>query len=91
MSEDLSMANFFKNYHAEVRAKREAEETMMKKSVEYDRGQVVYINPMYDENRNGKRYFVDYLGNDNVLLAKTRKDAMNGYGYIYSTCNIVNR
>lgn len=81
------MANFFKEYHAERKAERTAKETAVK-TTDYDRGQIVFIDPMYDENRNGKRYFVDYLGGDSVLLAKTKKDAMNGYGYIYSTCCI---
>lgn len=83
------MANFFKEYHAEIKAKRIAMEKTTEKNIEYNRGQIVFINPMYDENRNGKRYFVDYLGDDSVLLAKTKKDAMNGYGYIYSSCIIV--
>jgi hypothetical protein len=82
------MANFFKEYHAELKEKRTAAEST-KKDVEYERGQTVFIDPMYDENRNGKRYFVDYLGSGGVLLAKTKKDAMNGYGYIYSICTIV--
>ena len=59
--------------------------------MEYNVGQIIYINPMYDENRNGKRYFVDYLSDSCVLLAKTKKDAMNGYGYIYSIYDIVNK
>lgn len=79
------MANFFKEYHAERRAKEIAPET----PVEYTQGQVVYIDPMYDENRNGKRYFVDNLSGDSILLAKTKKEAMSGYGYIYSRHDIV--
>ena len=85
------MANFFKDYHAEVKARREARESEKAKRIEYDRGQIVYINPMYDSERNGKRFFVDYLGGGCVLLAKTKKDAMNGLGYIYDECNIVRR
>ena len=85
------MANFFKEYHAEIKAARDAKEAAPKKTVNYDRGQIVYINPMYDENRNGKRYFVEYLGDNSVLLAKTKKDAMNGYGYIYDICIIASK
>lgn len=85
------MANFFKDYHAEVKAKKEAEENAKGKPIEYTRGQIVYINPIYDSERNGKRYFVDDLGGGNVLLAKTKKDALSGYGYIYDRCNIVER
>lgn len=80
------MANFFKEYHAERRAKESARAKESEKATrkEYNRGDIIHINPMYDENRNGKRYFTEYLGDDTVLLAKTKKDAMNGYGYIYS-------
>ena len=81
------MANFFKEYHAERRAK----ETAQEKTVEYSVGQIVYINPMYDENRNGKRYFVERLSGGRVLLAKTKKDAMSGCGYIYGDCDVVRR
>lgn len=83
------MANFFKDYHAQVRADREVEEKAKVKSVEYTKGQVVYINPMYDSERNGKRYFADDLGNGCVLLAKDKRDALNGCGNIYDRCNIV--
>lgn len=81
------MANFFKEYHAERRAKESVKATRNIRK-EYNRGDVININPIYDENRNGKRYFVDYLSDSSVLLAKTKKDAMNGYGYIYSVCDI---
>lgn len=83
------MANFFKEYHAQIRAKREAEENAKPKRIEYDEGQLVYINPIYDIDRNGKRYFVTYLDDECVLLAKTKKDAMSGYGYIYDISDIV--
>lgn len=83
------MANFFKDYHAEVKARREAEAKQKPERKEYDIGQIVRINPMYDSDGNGKRYFVTYLSGDCVLLAKTKKDAMNGYGYIYSESSIV--
>jgi hypothetical protein len=79
------MANFFKEYHTERRATRNIQPTRK----EYNRGDIININPMYDENRNGKRYFVEYLGDNSILLAKNKKDAMNGYGYIYSTCDII--
>ena len=81
------MANFFKEYHAELKKKRE--EVVKEKTIEYKRGQVVHINPMYDEDRNGKRYFADQLGDDSVLLAKTKKEAMSGYGRIYSVHVII--
>ena len=83
------MANFFKGYHAGVKAKREAEESAKAKPIEYRRGQTVSINPAYDEDRNGKRFFVDDLGNGLVLLAKTKKEAMSGNGHIYSVGCIV--
>lgn len=83
------MANFFKDYHAELNAKRKAEENAKVNHTEYKQGQIVHINPMYDEERNGKRYFSSYLNNGYVLLAKTKKDALNGYGHIYNKCAII--
>ena len=83
------MANFFKGYQAQVRADREAKEKKKEKPIEYNKGQVAYINPMYDAERNGKRYFAEDLGNGMVLLAKTKKEAMGGYGYIHSRCDII--
>ena len=85
------MANFFKEYQTQVKANKEAKESAERseKRKEYTEGQVVYINPMYDENRNGKRYFATYLGDDSVLLAKTKTDALNGYGFIHSIHDIV--
>ena len=85
------MANFFKDYQVEVKAAKQAKESNTIKKVEYTTGQQVFINPMYDENRNGKRFFVAYLGNGGVLLAKTKKDAINGYGYIYSISVIIDK
>ena len=82
------MANFFKEYQADIKAKKQAEENAKVKHVEYNRGQLVYINPMYDADRNSKRYFADYLSDGFILLAKTKKDAINGYGQIYSACII---
>ena len=82
------MANFFKEYQKEIKNK-ELEKNTKEKHTEYNRGQIVCINPMYDENRNGKRYFADYLSDDCVLLADNKKDAMNGYGLIYSIHVIV--
>lgn len=82
------MANFFKEYRAEVKEKeltKKAEE----KHIKYNRGQIVYIFPMYDICGNGKRYFADYLSDGFILLADNKKDAMNGCGQIYSACAIV--
>lgn len=85
------MANFFKEYHAQLRAEREAE-AMAAKAAErpaYVRGQAVRINPMYDDDGNGKRYFVDYLSSDSVILAKSKAEALSGYGHIHSIHNII--
>lgn len=87
------MANFFKAYHTQLKADR-AEQQAAKElpaTPEYDLGQIVYINPLMGENRNGKRYFVDYLGDKHILLAKTKKEAMSGRGYIYSIYDIVEK
>lgn len=81
------MANFFKDYQNELKTKRN--EQNQTKSMEYTEGQIVYINPMYDKNRNGKRYFVNDLGSGYVLLAENKKDAIKGVGYIYHNSVIV--
>ena len=83
------MANFFKDYHAtRITA---TTETKAETRTTYEPGQIVRINPYLDENRNGKRYFADYLDENTVLLAKTKREALNGYGYVYSIADIVNK
>lgn len=83
------MANFFKDYHEELKERRAAEEQKTDR-VEYNEGDTVYINPMYSEG-TAKKYFVTYLSADMVLLANTKKEAVKGYGYIYSIHDIVKR
>lgn len=83
------MANFFKDYHA-TRTTATTETTTTPRTT-YEPGQIVRINPYLDENRNGKRYFADYLDEAHVLLAKTKREAINGYGQIYSTADIVTK
>ena len=85
------MANFFKGYHAQLKADRESVKAAATPEItpEYCTGDIVRINPYLDENRNGKRFFVDYLSDNHILLAKTKKDALSGNGYIYHLCDIV--
>ena len=88
------MANFFKDYRKQVKEKKKAEKIGNREAekIEYEVGQVVYINPLYDwHNNNGKKYFVDYLDDDSILLADTKKEAMSGYGYIYSIYSVVKK
>ena len=62
---------------------------MKRERKEYNRGDVVYIDFIYDWiNKTGKKFFVTYLGDDYVLLADTKKDAMQGNGNIYAVCDI---
>ena len=81
------MANFFKDYQKEVKERKEKEEQIKREELrnkkEYKKGQVVYISPIYDENYNGKKYFADTLTNGYLLLADTKKEALNGVGHIY--------
>jgi hypothetical protein len=79
------MANFFKNYQTELKAKREAEENAKPKRKEYQLGQVVYvgyISPLCGEVSK-RMYFVTYLDDNTVILAKSKKAAMNEEGHIY--------
>ena len=80
------MANFFKEYHAELKEKRTVTENKEKEYV-YSIGEPVYIHQVY--GKNNKKYFADYLERDMVLLADSKKDAMSGYGYIYSKYDII--
>lgn len=86
------MANFFKDYQAQVKAKREAEERAKQQPErkEYETGEVVMIDKRYDhtEKQTGRKYFVTYL-KDHVLLADNKKQAMEGRGYIYDLSVIV--
>lgn len=57
-----------------------------------DTGAVVYIDPMYDwtEKKDGKKFFVSVLSGDCVLLADTKKQAVNERrGHIYLSSQIV--
>ena len=57
-----------------------------------DTGSVVYIDPRYDwtENKSGKKFFVSVLSSGSVLLADTKKMAVQDHsGYIYSICDVV--
>lgn len=86
------MANFFKGYHAQLKADRESVKAATPEiTPEYCTGDLVHINPYLDENRNGKRFFVTYLSDNHILLAETKKEALSGYGYIYHLCDIVNK
>lgn len=71
------MANFFKDYHKNRIASPEQAET----KTEYKQGQKVdfYGNTLY---------FADYVNNDFVLLADTKKEALTGKGQIYSIYQI---
>ena len=87
------MANFFKSYHAQLKADLESVKAAATPGIthEYCTGDIVYIAPYLDESRNGKRFFVDYLSDNHILLAETKKEALSGYGHIYQICDIVNK
>ena len=84
------MANFFKDYQTEIKNKNKVKK-MQDKQIGYTQGQVVYINPAYDIERNGKKYFADYLSKGYMLLADTKKDALNGVGCIYHYSVIIGK
>ena len=85
------MANFFKDYQAELRVKREAEEQEKQKAQEearkidnyiesLPRGKRVKINKRYAEN--GFLYFADILSENSVLLSDDKENAKAGRGWI---------
>ena len=49
-------------------------------------GAKVYLSSMYG---SGAKYFAAYLDNDFVLIADTKKDAKDGFGYIYKVYDII--
>lgn len=97
------MANFFKSYYADLSAKRQAQNAeKVKQDARRDyvnnlqRGQKVKYSNLV--NGKGEKvfihefYFVEYmkLGNDEiVLLNDNKKQAMQGYGGIYSLSGII--
>jgi hypothetical protein len=78
------MANFFKEYHAQLKETRQAAETANTQK-QYEAGQAVKIDKAYCwDGESNKKYFVTWLPGDCVLLADSKKEAVNGYGHIYS-------
>jgi hypothetical protein len=90
------MANFFKDYHQEVKAKREAEERIKKafETPEFNRGQLVKVREYHQSALLGgvrKMYFSDYACTKGmVLLSPSKKEALSGVGYLYYECDIIN-
>lgn len=75
------MANFFKEYHAELAEKRAAEEAAKAAPPKvYSAGEKVKMRKEYG---SGRKFFADYLCEGYVLLADTKRDALAGYGYVY--------
>lgn len=86
------MANFFKDYQAEIRAKREAEAREEREAREaarkldaylesLSRGQRVKVNRAYAEN--GFLYFANIFSADSILLSDDKANAKAGRGWIY--------
>ena len=83
------MANFFKKYHAQIKENRQSAETANTQK-QYEQGQAVKIDKAYCwECESNKKYFVTWLAGDSVLLADSKKEAINGYGHIYSASVIL--
>ena len=94
------MANFFKEYQATVKAKKEEEARRKYEDREKAReiadyfyslvrGQRVKVDKAYAEN--GYLYFADNLDDGHILLSETKKEAVSGYGYIYSKDVVIRR
>lgn len=84
------MANFFKEYHAELKAKRKAEseqkaieEREKNKHKYYELGEVVYLRPHTIWGEPQKMYYAGYFGDSTVFLTEKKKDALNGIGTAY--------
>ena len=78
------MANFFKDYQRQVKAKETAETT----PTTYEIGQAVLVSSGYVGVKPLKRYFADYVSDSTVLLAETKAEALKGYGYLYNIAYI---
>lgn len=84
------MANFFKDYQAQIKKEKEVENLQENKCIEYNQGQIVYIQAsLWSDKNKHKKYFADYLDDGYMLLADNKKDALNGFGRIYHESIIV--
>ena len=86
------MANFFKAYQSEIRAKRDAETRKPGRNVgEYlaslARGQRVKVNRRYAES--GYLYFADIINDNYILLSDDKTNAKAGRGWIYDESVII--
>lgn len=92
------MANFFKEYQAELKARRAAEkqaelqrQAEQKAYEEYfldmPKGKRVKVNPAYSES--GYLYFAAGIGHGCVLLTENKEEARHGYGYIYDNSIVI--
>lgn len=99
------MANFFKDYQAEVKRKREQERAEELKRINKERARRDYLDGL---ERGDKvkysvlvyagtetpanvqtLYYAGRVSADSVLLSDDRQQARNGYGYLCDECGIL--
>lgn len=101
------MANFFKDYQAEIRRKREQERAEELRKTQAERDRAAYLDGLErgdpvrfsvlvysgtETPANVQRlYFVANIGGGHCLLADTKKQAMTGRGSIYATHGILTK
>lgn len=99
------MANFFKDYQAEIRRKREQERAREIKQAQAERARRDYLDGLERGDKVNYSilvyagtetpanvqtlYFVSRFSDTGVLLADTKRQAMTGRGNIYSVHGII--
>lgn len=99
------MANFFKDYHAQLKAKREQEQAQKDKGTMRETARRDYIYGL----KRGDRvkwsvlvyagtdtpaniqtlYFADIISDNTLLLAEDKQTAKAGRGYFYDVCGVI--
>lgn len=99
------MANFFKDYHAQLKAKREQENAAENERKQKERARLDYIDGLRrgdavkwsilvyagtDKPANIQTlYFSDIISDDTLLLAEDKQTAKAGKGYFYDACGVI--
>ena len=98
------MANFFKEYHAELRAKRQAETEQERKARNEERERNEYIDGLiigqkikfarFIDGITGKDiieqgYFAGRVSDGYIWFADTKKEALKGFGWSLSVNYII--
>lgn len=82
------MAAFFKEYHRQ-RQEQKRQITEQPKEREFTAGQLVTVKSHRVFSEDIKLYFADIINDTFCLLSDSKKEALNGRGYIYAIDDII--